>query len=79
VLQNYVFLNQFPVHPHCAVICAREKKEKKKTPPNKIAQLTDYVISRTKDVLRFWFVVNTKLKRRGLPDTEQGGKKKLVT
>jgi len=47
----------------------------KKTPPNEIAQLTDYVISRTNNVLRIWFVVKTKLKRRGLPDTEQGEKK----
>jgi hypothetical protein len=51
------------------------KNKKKKTPPNEIAQLTDYVISRTNNLLRFSFVVKTKLKRRGLPDTEQGGKK----
>ncbi len=51
------------------------KKKKKKTAPNEIAQLTDYVISRTNNVLRFWFVVKIKLKRRGLPDTDQAEKK----
>ncbi len=79
MVRNYVFQNKFPVHPHCVVICAsgaaREEKKKIKTPPNEIAQLTDYVISRNNNVLRFWFAVETKLKRRGLPDTEQGEKK----
>jgi hypothetical protein len=64
------------LRPHMRIRCRTGgKKKKKKTAPNEIAQLTDYVISRTKNVLRFWFVVKIKLKRRGLPDTDQAEKK----
>jgi hypothetical protein len=75
-VQNCVFEHQFPVHPHSVVICtagaAREKK--RRTPPNEIAQLTDHAISRTNNVLRFWFVINTKFKRRSLHGNKQGQK-----
>ncbi len=77
-MQNCVFYHQFPVHPHCVVICAsgaaREKK-RKKTPPNEIVQHTDHAISGLNNVLLFWFVINTKFKQRRLDGNKQGEKK----
>ncbi len=52
-----------------------EEKKREKTPPNQIAELTDHAISRTNNVLRFWFKINTKFKRRSLHGKEQGEKK----
>ncbi len=49
--------------------------KKKKTPRNEIEQFTDHAISRTNNVLRFFFVINTKFKRTSLHGNEQGGKK----
>jgi G3E family GTPase len=67
---------QFRVRPHCVIICASAAaREKKKTPPNEIEQFTDHAISRTNNVLRSLFVINTKFKRRSLHGNEQGEKK----
>jgi hypothetical protein len=49
--------------------------KKKQTPHNEIEQFTDHAISRTNNVLRFFFVLNTKFKRTSLHGNEQGEKK----
>jgi hypothetical protein len=77
-VKNCVFDHQFPVHPHCVVIyasgTARERKKRKKTPHNDIAQHTDHAISRT-NALRLLFAINTKFKQRSLPGNEREGEK----
>jgi hypothetical protein len=54
------------------MFCTGEKG--KKTQPNEIAQFTDHRISRTNNVPRYWFVSDTKFKRRSLHGNEQGEK-----
>jgi hypothetical protein len=81
VMQSCVFDHQFPVHPHCVVMCASsaaQEKKREKTQPIEIPQLTFHAISPANKVLPFWIVTNTKFPWRSLHGTEQGDKK-LIT
>jgi hypothetical protein len=70
-------INFRPTHTEssCAHQMLHGRRKRENTPPNQISQLTDHAISRTINVLRFRFVINTRFKRGSLHGSEEGEKK----